>query len=58
MKYLLSMGVLAFVVGMLLAPFAFIWSINTLFPALAIPYSLETYVAAMFLTSTVSSTKG
>jgi hypothetical protein len=58
MKYLLSMGVLAFIVGMLLAPVALIWSLNTLFPALAIPVSLETYFAAMFLAAAVSSTKG
>jgi hypothetical protein len=58
MKTLLSMGVLAFIVGMFLAPVALIWSLNTLFPALAIPVTLETYFAAMFLAFTVSSTKG
>jgi hypothetical protein len=52
------MGVLAFIVGMFLAPVALIWSLNTLFPALAIPVTLETYFAAMFLAFTVSSTKG
>jgi hypothetical protein len=52
------MGVLAFIVGLLFAPFAFIWSMNTLFPALAIPYTFETYFAAMFFAFTISSTKG
>jgi hypothetical protein len=58
MKHLISFGVLAFIVGLLLAPFAAIWSLNTLFPTLAIPYTLETYVAALFLAFTISSTKG
>jgi hypothetical protein len=58
MKYLLSMGVLAFVVGLFLAPFAFIWSINTLFPVVAIPYTLETYFAAMFFAFTISTARG
>ena len=58
MRYLINISVLAFIVGLLLAPFASIWSLNTLFPALAIPYTLETYVAALFLAFTVSSTKG
>jgi hypothetical protein len=58
MRHLISFGVLAFIAGLLLAPFASIWSLNTLFPTLAIPYTLETYVAALFLAFTVSSTKG
>mgnify|MGYP003347410361 CR=1 FL=1 len=58
MKYLLSFGVMAFILGMIFAPFAAIWSLNALFPSLAIPYTLETYVAAMFLTFTISTTKG
>jgi hypothetical protein len=58
MKHLISLGVLAFIVGMLFAPVALIWSLNTLFPALAIPVTLETYLAAMFLTAVVSPTKG
>jgi hypothetical protein len=58
MKHLINISVLAFIAGLLLAPFASIWSLNTLFPTLAIPYTLETYVAALFLAFTVSSTKG
>jgi hypothetical protein len=43
--------VLAVFIG---APIATIWSLNTLFPALAIPYTLETWVAAFVLFAGVS----
>jgi hypothetical protein len=33
----------------ILGPFITIWTLNTLFPALAIPYTLETWLAALFL---------
>ena len=58
MKELLSFTVIAFLIGLLLGPIALIWSLNTLFPVLAIPFTLQTYFAAMFLAFTVSSTKG
>jgi len=32
-------------------PLAFIWSVNTLFPVAAIPYTIETWVAALLLGS-------
>lgn len=35
----------------LLAPFAIIWAINTLFPAVAIPYTLETWAASFIIGS-------
>ena len=34
---------------MLIGPLALIWSLNTLFPALAIPYTVWTWLAAMVL---------
>lgn len=37
-------------------PFATIWAMNTLFPALAIPYNLETWVAVVLLSSVLKST--
>jgi hypothetical protein len=42
-----------------LGPFAGIWALNTLFPVLAIPYSLETWAAAIMIKSflTVDVTK-
>ena len=46
-KYLLFIATLLviFIVG----PLASIWALNTLFPALAIPYNFNTWVAALAL---------
>lgn len=33
------------------APFATIWSLNTLFPVLSIPYSIETWLAVIVLSA-------
>lgn len=33
------------------APFAIIWAINTLFPGVAIPYTLETWMASVIIGS-------
>ena len=38
------------------APTAFIWSLNTLFPALAIPYTLETWLAAFIISAAFKAT--
>jgi hypothetical protein len=38
-----------FFLGLLLAPLATIWALNVLFPALAIPYSIETWFAIILL---------
>jgi hypothetical protein len=40
----------------LISPIAIIWSLNTLFPALAIPLSFETWVAALVLAGVFQST--
>lgn len=37
-------------------PFATIWALNTLFPALVIPYTFETWVAVVLLSSVLKST--
>ena len=42
-------GVVTVIVFAIFSPFITIWCLNTLFPALAIPYTLETYVAALLL---------
>jgi hypothetical protein len=59
MKYFLI--VLLVVALLILGPLLTIWSLNTLFPALAIPYSLETWAAVIILggvfKSNVSNTK-
>jgi hypothetical protein len=47
MKYFLI--VLLVIVLIIVGPLLTIWSMNTLFPALAIPYSLETWAAVIIL---------
>ena len=47
MKMFLLVGVILALV--LLGPLLTIWSLNTLFPVLAIPYTIETWVAALVL---------
>lgn len=41
---------IAFILFMvIIGPIATIWSLNTLFPVLAIPYTFETWVAALII---------
>ena len=54
MKMFLLVGVILALV--LLGPLLTIWSLNTLFPALAIPYTIETWVAALVLGGLVTRT--
>ena len=42
----------------ILAPIATIWSSNTLFPALAIPVTFETWMASLVLGGVVGGTTG
>jgi len=37
------------------APIAFIWALNTLFPVLAIPYTIETWIAAIIIPSALKA---
>jgi hypothetical protein len=46
---LIVFGAIVVLVFAFFSPFVTIWCLNTLFPALAIPYTLETYFAALFL---------
>ena len=39
----------------ILGPILSIWSLNTLFPALAIPYTVETWFASLILSSVFAS---
>jgi hypothetical protein len=43
---------------LVLFPLATIWSLNTLFPALAIPVTLETLMATVILGGVVGGTNG
>jgi hypothetical protein len=53
-KILVILLVLA--VFLILMPIAAIWSLNTLFPVLAIPITLDTWMAAVVLGGVVGGT--
>jgi hypothetical protein len=49
--------IVAFVIALIiLGPLITIWSLNTLFPVLAIPYTLETWAATVILGGVFKST--
>lgn len=51
-KILLIVGLV--LVLIVLMPWAAIWALNVLFPALAIPFTFDTWCAAVILTSVIS----
>jgi hypothetical protein len=56
MKYLIIIGIVLAVA--ILMPVATIWSLNALFPALAIPLTLDTWMATLILSGIVSGSSG
>ena len=52
--FIIAFGLAIIVLG----PIATIWSLNTLFPALAIPMSFDTWAAALILGGVVGGTTG
>ena len=48
-------GLAVLVVLIALGPLLILWSLNTLFPALAIPYTFWTWLAALFLASALKA---
>ena len=49
-KILMFVAVVALIVALVAAgPLLILWSLNTLFPALAIPYTIWTWLAALIL---------
>ena len=49
---------IAILVLLVIFPLATIWSLNTLFPALAIPFTLDTWMATLILSGIVSGSSG
>lgn len=50
MKLLTTLILIVLIIGLfLLVPLLVLWSLNTLFPALAIPYTLKTVFAVLIL---------
>ena len=50
------LGLVLIVALVALGPILTIWSLNTLFPTLAIPYTLETWAAVVLLGGVFKST--
>lgn len=54
-KILLFVGIVSLVVVLVaVGPLLLLWSLNTLFPALAIPYTIWTWLAALILGAAAS----
>ena len=56
MKYLIIIGIVLAVA--IIMPLATIWSLNTLFPVLAIPLSFDTWLATIILGGVVGGSTG
>jgi hypothetical protein len=56
MKYVIIIAIVLALIA--LVPIAVIWSLNTLFPVLAIPLSLDTWMAAFILSGVVGGSTG
>lgn len=56
MKLSLTAIIVLLVLALVLTPFLVVWSLNTLFPALVIPYNMDTWLAVIVLNMTVAST--
>jgi hypothetical protein len=56
MKYLIIIGIVLAVA--VLMPIATIWSLNTLFPVLAIPLSFDTWIATIVLGGVAGGSTG
>ena len=54
----ISLIIAFFIFVIILGPIATIWSLNTLFPALAIPIGFDTWLAALVLGGVVGGTTG
>jgi hypothetical protein len=51
-----GVGLVVIIILALLFPLLYIWAFNTLFPVLAIPYTIETWSAAVLLSIFFSKT--
>jgi len=49
--------ILVVLIGVAIGPFLIIYSLNTLFPLLAIPYNIDTWCAAMLIGAAVRGGK-
>ena len=50
-EFLLALLIFGIIGLIIFGPFALVWSLNTLFPVLAIPYNFNTWAASLFILS-------
>ena len=56
MNNITIIGLIVFIIAIIIAgPLISIWALNTLFPALAIPYTFWTWLAALCLAGAIKS---
>lgn len=56
MNNITIVGLIVFIIAVIIAgPLISIWALNTLFPALAIPYTFWTWLAALCLAGAIKS---
>ena len=54
--FFISLGLLCLIVALVIGvPLAVIWSLNTLFPVLAIEYTITTWVAVLILLAAIQA---
>lgn len=47
--------ILILIIGIIVGPLITLWTLNTLFPALAIPYAFKTWLAALVLNMSLAA---
>ena len=54
-EFTLAMLITLVVLVIIFGPFALIWSLNVLFPALAIPYTFKTWAASALISLVIGA---
>lgn len=49
MKSAITLIIIGAIISVIVGPLCVIWAINTLFPSITIPYTLETWLSAAIL---------
>ena len=53
---MILVAIVVIILVLIFAPLLTIWSLNTLFPTLEIPYTMETWAATVIITGVIQST--
>lgn len=50
-EFAVAVAIVIIILSIVFGPLGLIWSLNALFPSLAIPYTFKTWFASVFLTA-------